>query len=74
MQSFRLILPERTIQLLRKYNAAETLVGLAGTHRYSRVQAYAIYQLSDKISFNKFQWFERVASIFDLKKYRVHLL
>ena len=33
---------------LRKYNAAETLVGLAGTHRYSRVQACAINQPSDK--------------------------
>ena len=40
---------------LRKYNEAETLVGLAGTHSYSRVQACAIYQPRDKISFKKFQ-------------------
>ena len=40
---------------LRKYNAAEALVGLAGTHRYSHVQACAINQPSDKISFKKFQ-------------------
>jgi len=59
---------------LRKYNAAETLVGLAGTHRYSRVQACAINQPSDKISFKKIRWLERVASIFDLSKYKVHLL
>ena len=59
---------------LRKYNAADKLVRLAGTHRYSRVQACAIYQPNDKVSFKKFQWLERVASIFDLSKYKVHLL
>ena len=40
---------------LRKSNAAETLVGLAENHQYSRVQACSIYQVSDKISFKKFQ-------------------
>ena len=59
---------------LRKCNTAETLVGLTGTHRKSHVQACAIYHPSDKISFKKFQWLERVASIFDLSKYKVHLL
>ena len=59
---------------LRKYNAAETLVGLAGTHRYSRVQYCAINRPSDNNSFKKFQWFEGVASIFDLSKHKVHLL
>ena len=61
-------------QGLRKCNAAEALVGLAGTHRYSRVQACAINEPGDKISLKKFQWLERVASIFDLSKYKVHLL
>ena len=46
---------------LRIYNAAKTLVRLAGTHCYSRVQVYDIYQPSVKISFKKFQWLERVA-------------
>ena len=59
---------------LRKYNAAETLVGLAGTLRYLRVQACAINQPSDVISFKKFRWLEREASIYDLSKYKVHLL
>ena len=54
---------------LRKYNAAETLVGLAGTHRYSCVQVCAIDQPSVKISFKKFQWLDRLASIIDLSKY-----
>ena len=66
----RLIVPG----VCKKYIAAETLVGLDGTHCYSRVQACAIYQLSDKINFKELQWLERVASIFDLSKYKVHLL
>ena len=53
-------------QGLRKYNAAETLVWLTGIHCYSRVHACAIYQPSVKISFKKFQWLERAASISDL--------
>ena len=44
------------------------------TIRYSRVQASAIYQPRDKISFRKFQWLERDASILNLSKYKVHLL
>ena len=39
---------------MRTYNAAETLVWLAGTQRYSRVQTCAIYQPSVKIIFEKF--------------------
>ena len=54
--------------------AVEKLVGLAGTLRYSQEQACAMIQPSDKISLKKFQWFERVASMFDLSKYKVHLL
>ena len=36
---------------LRKYNTAETLVGLVRTNRFSRVQACAKNQPSEKISF-----------------------
>ena len=39
-------------------HAAETLVGLAGTHRYARVQACVINQPSDKICFKNFRWLE----------------
>ena len=41
---------------------------------YSRVQACAKNQPSDKISFKKIRWLDRVASIFDLSKYKIHLL
>ena len=59
---------------LRKYNTVETLVGLAEPHRYLRVQACAIYQPCVKISFKKIQLLRRVAAIFDLSKYKFHLL
>ena len=49
------------------------LCRVAGTHRYSRVQASAIYQPGDKISYNKYQWLEQEASILDLSKQKVHL-
>ena len=56
--------------MLLKVEAGDT-GKVVGTHRYSRVQACAIYQLSDKIILKNFQWLERLASIVDLSKHKV---
>ena len=48
---------------LRKYNAAQTLLGLAGTHHYSRVEACAIKQPSDRTGFKKFKYPQYLISV-----------